>query len=77
MKIEDIRKISNPEARTAAAEELRAYAAARADEARLVRDQGVRDLRAAGTGPAAIVRGTRVSAHTVKVLVRGVVPSKA
>lgn len=72
MKIEEIRKISDVGERTAAAEELRAYAAARAEEARVVRDQGVRDLRTDGDGPVAIVRRTRVSRHTVKALVRGV-----
>ena len=71
-KIEEIRKIPDLTERTAAAEELRAYAEARAAEAREIRDSGVRELRVAGARPVEIVRETRVHPATVKLLLRGV-----
>lgn len=71
MRIEEIRALTDDAERTAAAEELRAYAMARAEEARVLRDQGVRALKASGVGPVEITRRTKVSAHTVKALTRG------
>ena len=70
LKIDAIRAIKDDTERTAAAEELLAYALNVAAEAREVRNAGVRKLKAAGKMPVAITRETRVAAPTVKALTR-------
>lgn len=70
LRIEDIRRLEDPWARAAAAQELLDFATARAEEARVVRDTTVQELRVGGNQPAEITRRAGVRPHTVKALTR-------
>lgn len=70
MKIGEIRKLQDDEARGAAAEELLAYALNIAKEARKERNDCVRKLKAKGVSPKEIAQRMKTAAPTVKALTR-------
>jgi DNA-binding NarL/FixJ family response regulator len=67
---ESMPAISDPAERARAAERFIAYAERRAREARTIRDEAVRELRARGRTRPQVAEETGLNVHTVKAILR-------